>query len=792
VATFARSLSLPAGLRSVATRRLALALGSMTALAVSLLLAAAVLPAPAGAHVVELSGAKFGVQRHSAPPVLFESEGLEPQTFTNASGSPVLHQSSPYVIFWDPEYHYLDPWVEVIDQFFQNMSTASGSLASVFAVDTQYTDKTNKPAFYRSAFRGSYSDKAPYPSPEGCKDPEPLGGGDAITCLSDKQVREQLESFIAREGLPKGMGTIYYLLTPPGVTVCTDEGASASHCSSKPASANSFCSYHAAITPTNPTTGDANTVLYGVIPWTAGGLGDPLLSPSSQTPAYDCQDGGFDPSSKPGEEKEKAKVDAEAEEEKRRAEEAKKRAGAEEEEDKEMTTYEEAFKNGLITKVQRELKEKELTEHRTAREKAEKEAEIKAAQTEKEAREKKERLEGPHQQEPNQASCPNVYDGGCDTGLADIIITQIGSEQQDIITDPLLNAWQDKNHNEVVDECRNVFALVSSGAVTANEESSGGSLYNQTLGAGNYYLNDAFNAAALRIYQPGGGCLDHVNLVPSFTAPTPVNSGEIVGLNGLESNIALNAAVDFRGGGAEKLTYATYAWNFGDGSPEVSGFAPGAPPCTETPWLSPCAASVFHSYKYRGIYPVTLTVTDVGGNKESVTHSITVEGESPPPPAAGAAGAAGSGQTTAITGPAASSAPATRSVASPVAAAAVVSRSLKTALRKGLVVRYSVNEQVTGRFEVLLDRTVARRLGITDPAAIGLPAGAPPLLVVAKAILVTTKGGRSTVEIRFSPRTAARLRRVHKVTLMLRMVVRNASSRSPASTTVLSTVTLSG
>jgi hypothetical protein len=49
----------------------------------------------------------------------------------------------------------------VIDQFFQNMSMASGSLASVFAVDTQYTDKTNQPAFYRSAFRGSYSDKAP-------------------------------------------------------------------------------------------------------------------------------------------------------------------------------------------------------------------------------------------------------------------------------------------------------------------------------------------------------------------------------------------------------------------------------------------------------------------------------------------------------------------------------------------------------------------------------------------------------------------------------------------------------
>jgi hypothetical protein len=116
---------------------------------------------------------------------------------------------------------------------------------------------------------------------------------------------------------------------------------------------------------------------------------------------------------------------------------------------------------------------------------------------------------------------------------------------------------------------------------------------------------------------------------------------------------------------------------------------------------------------------------------------------------------------------------------------------LKSALRRGLIVRYSVNEQVAGRFEVLLDRTVAHRLGITGPAATGLPAGTPPSVVVAKAILITTKGGRSTVDIRFSRRTAARLSRVHKVSLMLRMVVRNASPHSPRSTTVLSTVTLS-
>lgn len=60
--------------------------------------------------------------------------------------------------------------------------------------------------------------------------------------------------------------------------------------------------------------------------------------------------------------------------------------------------------------------------------------------------------------------------------------------------------------------------------------------------------------------------------------------------------------------------------------------------------------------------------------------------------------------------------------------------------------------------------------------------------MIAKAILVTTKGGRSTYRIKFSKATAARLRRLRRVTLMIRMVVHNASS--PVATTVLDTVKL--
>jgi PKD domain len=755
---------LPGALRSFFVLR-------FTLLCAPILAALALGTAPASALVVEVGGTKFGVQRHSAPASLFAGEGLQPATFANAGGDPVVHQNSTYAIFWDPDYRYLDPWTEVIDQFFQNMSTASGALESVFAVDTQYTDKTDKPAYYRSMFRGSYPDKASYPATAGCKDPNPLEAPDAIACLSAKQVREQLESFISREKLPKGMETIYYVLTPPGVTVCTDEGETASACSSN-SSANSFCSYHAAITPTNPTTGDKNTILYGVIPWVAGSAGDPLLGRNDQAPAYECQDGGFDPSSKPAEQKEHPKVSSKEEEEKR--------LSAEKKENEELTTYEEQQTKGIITEEELAAKKTELGKRGVERE-----------GVENEEREKREKLEGPRIQEPNQTSCPNVYDGGCDIGLADVIITQIASEQQDIVTDPLLNAWQDKNHNEAVDECRNVFALVLGGASAANEESAAGSLYDQSLGAGDYYLNDAFNAAAYRIYQPGAPCLQHVNLAPAFTAPTPVKNEEIVGFNGLESNISLNAAASFPGG-VEKPTYATYTWNFGDGGPTVSGYAPGAPPCSETPWLIPCAAGVFHSYKYGGTYEVTLTVRDVGGNEASVSHPITVDGPPPPSPeptpsstpagsGSGAATPSGTGASSKTGASAKTPGPA------PVASAAAVPSSLAKTTRKGLTVRYSVNQQVAGQFQVLLAASIAHRIGLHPPLATGLPAGTPAQVVIGNAILVTTRSGRGTIKIQFGKVTAARLRRLGKVSLMLRLNLRNSSG---GTTSVLSKFTL--
>jgi hypothetical protein len=738
----------------VLARRLALAAAILGALALS--------PAvmPAGAMVTEAGGVKVGLQPRST--LLFPGETLEagkplyakhpayPEKFANSSGAPVLASSRVYVIYWDPTDSYHGDWQNSIDTFMQGMGAGSGSLGSVFAVDSQYTDAANQHASYRSTFMGALTDTEKYP-PATCADPQPLEGTgfpdhvpNQIACLTDKQIRAQLDSFIGQHSLTKGMGTIFYVLTPPGVTVCLNEaGGPTGHCSdyaeTEESYEHSFCSYHSDINVDKAASGDASTVLYAVIPWIAGNFGDYQLAATAMPLAYPCQDGGINPISKPVIEQ---------------PEEAKK------------------------------LSEKEQEEFNSAK------------PEEKEEKEKERLLEGPHAEEPNQLLNEVGPDGAHDHGLSDLIINQISVEQENTVTDPLLDGWQDSVGNEATDECRNFFASGGvSGSVTANEFTDAGTLSNQKVGTKDYYINNAFSLAALKLPYPGVPCLGGVNLIPQFTAPNPVNSEEIVGFDGMESDIALDAGTAYNAKGEAKPTYAIYTWNFGDGTPTVSGYAPGQapgnPPATlcEEPWLPPCAGSTFHSYKYGGEYEVTLTVTDVGGNTATTVQKITVVG----PPAPGISGSgSGTGVNSGIFTPGGSGGPGGSSLPRPIATAAATSSSLKQVARNGLVVHYSVNEQVAGRFEVLLDATAAHHLGISGPAATNLPTGSPKSLVIGHALLVTTKGGKSSVRIKFSKSIAKHLRHAHKVKLTLRLTARNASAQNPLFTTVMSTVELHG
>jgi hypothetical protein len=684
------------------TRRIRTLLAVAVALALSLLFAPS-----AGAVVTTIGGQTFGSQPHATD---LDTFSFSPISVLQYGGGPVVHASSTYAIYWDPSIlrpgdpgrpgKYHGDWQRLTNQFLHDMGENSGSLGNVFSLTSQYTETGGARAAYSSVFRGGYADHDSYPA-DGCTDPEPALNRN-FACLTDQQLRDELRTFIAANELHAGLGTIFYLMTPPGVTICMDAGGINGHCSDSALSnpwsaesltpspeeeaehqsyANSFCSYHS-----TTSTLSSETALYAVIPWVAGTYGS-NLKPANRS-GSDCQDGSV------------------------------------------------------------------------------------------------------IMQEPNQDGL-NSFDGFYDHALPDVLINQIAAQQIATITNPLFNAWDEPiSGNEVPDQCRNWFEAppVVQGSGTPDEHTGAAFYTNQTIGGHSYYLNTEFDQAAHYYDYPGLPCVLSNNFLPRFTAPNPVNAGDIVSFDGNESVVTLEQSAN-AGPSSQPLYRANFAWDFGDGT-TVSG--PGY--SAENP-PNPLYASVFHAYRYGGQYQVTLTITDAGGDIASANQTITVVGPPPPsegPGGSGSGGAAGSG--TGAQSPANStSSPGggpTTSAPAPVARASATSSSLGQALRRGLAVTYTVNEQVAGQFEVLLDKHTAQRLKIGGPTAVGLPKGSAPALVIGRALVVTTKGGHSALHIKFSKSAIAHLRRVHRLSLMLRLVVRNAASQNPQSATVVSTVVL--
>lgn len=619
------------------------------AIAVVLLLAAS----PASAFI---SGS-FGLQRRGGVSV-----NVEPLKY---HGGPVLHSSNSYAIYWDPTESYRLDWRRLIDAYFQSVGAASSQLGNVFAVDAQYVDSGGG-ASNRSTFRGAYTDLNPYPGSGSCIEPGTLA------CLTDEQIRTELQKVIASGALPGATGpAVYYLLTPPGVTVCTGGGSPSTCSNSTKLTAEpktGICGYHSVI-------GGSSPITYVVQPWVAGNA-------------------------------------------------------------------------GFIEATEPSLKTFEPTN------------DVLACQSGSAPLE-----------EPNQAEGADLFNTYAQ-GLADVIINDLSIEQNDVVVDPYLNGWyQTATSAEQADMCKGSFGPPPESPPTPNPHTHAANLFDEEIGA-KYYLQWGFDSVGLTSTW-GFSCWQGVSLQPHFTAPNPINSGDVAGFDAAESDITLNANLN-NVGANEPYVAPIYRWNFGDGSGAVSNRN---------------AAPVFHSYTYGGTYNVVLTVTDSGGNTASVSNPVTVIGPPPPSPEQVAQAQAQSTSSSASSSAGGSSGSGTKPVVNPAATASIVSRSLRNTLRSGLVVRYSVNERVTGRFEVLLATSIARRIGLHGSPATGLAKGTAPQTIIGRAILVTTAGGRNSVKIQFSKATADRLRRLHNVSVMLRLIVRNASA---GSTTVLSTISLSG
>jgi PKD repeat protein len=167
-------------------------------------------------------------------------------------GGPVMRTNRAYTLFWQGGLTSFSPsYVTLIDQYLRDVAADSGKRSNVYSSDTQYFDTSGHIA-YSSAYGGVLFDTQPYPV-SGCTQSSP--GFPGRPCLTDTQVRAELQRFLnANLSLPRGGQTVYIIVLPPQVGVCSPSEPA---CSFTPVTG--FCAYHSA-------SGAANA-LYTVQPY---------------------------------------------------------------------------------------------------------------------------------------------------------------------------------------------------------------------------------------------------------------------------------------------------------------------------------------------------------------------------------------------------------------------------------------------------------------------------------------------------------------------------------------------
>jgi hypothetical protein len=167
---------------------------------------------------------------------------------------------------------------------------------------------------------------------------------------------------------------------------------------------------------------------------------------------------------------------------------------------------------------------------------------------------------------------------------ADATLDTVSHEHNEVITDPLGNAWADASGNENGDKCSHQFAA-------ALGDPAGG-WFNQVINNSHYYVQQEWSNAA-------GGCVQRAGAQAIFTSsPSPARPG---------SPVAFDASASM---GVNGLA-SGQSWSFGDGA-TASG------------------AATTHTYSAPGLYTATLTVSDGAGGSATSTATILVTGTPAP------------------------------------------------------------------------------------------------------------------------------------------------------------------
>jgi hypothetical protein len=145
----------------------------------------------------------------------------------------------------------------LMQRFLRDVARASHSARSLFGITGQYRDGFG-PVAYASTYAGSVVDSDPLPAGGCLEPPPPAGPAGWVTCLTDRQLRQELARVLAADHLPARRNDVYFLVTPDLFGSCA--GAGPDRCALGGSQDQGYCGYHSWLN---------SGLLYAVIPYNA-------------------------------------------------------------------------------------------------------------------------------------------------------------------------------------------------------------------------------------------------------------------------------------------------------------------------------------------------------------------------------------------------------------------------------------------------------------------------------------------------------------------------------------------
>lgn len=285
------------------------------------------------------------------------------------------------------------------------------------------------------------------------------------------------------------------------------------------------------------------------------------------------------------------------------------------------------------------------------------------------------------------------------------------------IVNPQLNGWFGQGGEEIDDQ--NSCQPLGNSLDSFSFGSSGGAPY--------YLQRESNNASVVDsdLYTYGG-CTPQDVLQPTFVAPSTVNLGDTIDLDGSATPSSFD------------ISNANYNWNFGDGT---AGVGP----------------SVQHTYGKSGDFTVTLTVTDRGGNQASATQRVQVLGGS------GLPGPAGGGSTTT---------PGGASNGSLSVRLQLLPQGLKSVLNHGITLQVKSTEAANGFATISISRAMARRAKIRT--------GHKKFVVIGTGTVSQVKQGTVTLHLHLASGEVKKLKHLRHLTMTVRLALVDSVGRRVA------------